>query len=183
VERYASICVLEKFGTLSGSRALINWSVNNASNHDYFAVERSVDGTHFETVYRNNEGLNSSAQHLFSYTDDRFPGHLAYYRIRQCDLDGKCSYTDIKAVRINVKAFGAAAVSTDGNKLLLEIRCDQAEEIMIRVYDTGGRELYFKTRWINAGSHSEAIQLGSGMYVWEVRRANGEKTSQQLIIK
>jgi len=169
--------------TASGSRALINWSVNNANNHDYFAVERSVDGTHFETISRNNESLNSAAHQSFSFTDERFPGMLAYYRIRQCDLDGKCSYTDIKTVRIAAKAFTAQAVSTEGGRLSLEIKSDHAEEIVIRIYDTGGRELYSQTKRMTAGTDSEGIHLGSGMYVWEVRRANGEKISQQIIVK
>ena len=83
---------------------IINWRVTDVSNHNYFSVERSVNGTDFEEIHRNYENLNVSLQRSFSTIDNNLPvANIIYYRIKQCDINGGCRYTDIKTIKLNSK--------------------------------------------------------------------------------
>jgi secreted PhoX family phosphatase len=82
------------------NKAVINWTVEQISNHKFFDVERSVDGIHFIRVATITDNIEHMNRASFTYTDDRLPSSTTiHYRIKQCDKDGKCSYSVTRVVR------------------------------------------------------------------------------------
>jgi hypothetical protein len=75
-----------------------DWKTASELNNDYFAVERSADGREFTSI-GTVAGRGTTAQATtYSYLDQQpLPG-LAYYRLRQTDLDGTYQYSPIVAV-------------------------------------------------------------------------------------
>ncbi len=84
-----------------GSVALIDWSVTNEVNNDYFAVEKSVDGLSFNSIGKVNTHGNSASVNAYSFTDIKPLAGLNYYRLKQVDNDGRFAYSEIKTVRFN----------------------------------------------------------------------------------
>ena len=86
--------------TTGTSQALIQWSTAWEENNGFFTVERSVNGTDF-TALANVEGKgNSSTANWYNYTDNGiYPGSF-YYRIRQTDLNGTFSFSDVKKISV-----------------------------------------------------------------------------------
>jgi hypothetical protein len=162
--------------------AVINWSVSQVATHDYFKVERSVDGNRFETIHTIDENIINGGYRSYSYTDNDLPASTMYYRVKQCDIDGRCQYTDIKTVKLSGKAFSVLQVEGGRGKLSLQIRATQADDVVLKVYDMAGREVHTKKLRISPGTKMEEIKLKNGSYVWEIRSSRGERMTKLTLV-
>lgn len=80
----------------------LDWTTATEKNNDYFAVERSVDGSVFEEIDRVDGSNTTNQQHSYSSVDrNPFPGEVNYYRLRQTDFDEHIKYSDLVAVIIS----------------------------------------------------------------------------------
>ena len=88
--------------TLRNNNISINWKVNNSDLTNKYEVEMSDDGKEFKDLGQgvatiSGMGINSN----FLYSPDRnYTGNL-YFRIKQTNLTGKISYSEIRSVYIN----------------------------------------------------------------------------------
>jgi hypothetical protein len=84
-------------GTKENMYNLLRWSTSAEVNTDYFAIERSTDGTsNWEPIGKVTAGKAPNAQNERTYElRDNRPTDQAYYRLTINDLDGKLSYSDI----------------------------------------------------------------------------------------
>lgn len=78
---------------------LLNWEVEDLGNVKGYAVQRRKAGSNgFETI----AFINTTGERSYSYTDRAIAANTLYeYRIEQMDLDGRPTYSPIRAGRIN----------------------------------------------------------------------------------
>jgi Secretion system C-terminal sorting domain len=82
----------------------LNWQTANEINVSHFEIERSNDARNFIKVGTAN--ANNKASNSYTSNDDITllqNESTIYYRIKQIDVDGKFTYTDIKSAKINSK--------------------------------------------------------------------------------
>jgi secreted PhoX family phosphatase len=165
---------------------LITWTAKDINNHDYFSVERSSNGYEFEEIHRNNENMNGAEQHAFSFTDYNFPvADIIYYRIKQCDINGSCRYTSIKAVKMNnrnqiIQIYPQPAI----NKLNVLYNSYAKGTGTIIISDMFGKNVKKETYNLSKGVQFIEIstdKLGSGMYLVTICDKNFQKISQLFI--
>lgn len=85
--------------TYNGRNISLNWSTANEINASHFIVEKSTDGTLFNSlaqVTANNRVLTN----YYSYTDAALGG-IIYYRLKMVDKDGSFTYS--KTISINTQ--------------------------------------------------------------------------------
>lgn len=83
---------------LNNRQVELTWQTASEHNNDYFSVERSHDGTSWETI-ENLQGAGNSTSLLSYQTYDFYPYRgIGYYRLKQVDYDGKYSYSEIRSV-------------------------------------------------------------------------------------
>jgi hypothetical protein len=82
------------------------WTVASEKNNDYFLIERSADGINFEDIGLVKVAGNSSVKKNYAYADDRPLSGIAYYRLKQRDLDGSEQYYPLKSVGCESLAEG-----------------------------------------------------------------------------
>jgi hypothetical protein len=76
----------------------LTWVTASEHNNDYFTIERSVDGTSWETI-ENLQGAGNSTSLLSYQTYDFYPYRgVGYYRLKQVDYDGKTTFSEIQRV-------------------------------------------------------------------------------------
>ncbi|MBL0105287.1 MAG: hypothetical protein IPP51_16840 [Bacteroidetes bacterium] len=86
---------------LRQNKVRLNWSTATETNNNYFTVERSGDGEHFEKVTTQRGAGNSSTTRTYEAVDEfPLPGY-SFYRLKQTDFDGHYTYSDIKQFPIN----------------------------------------------------------------------------------
>lgn len=85
------------FSTLcDGSTTKIEWETSSELNNDFFTLEKTVDGIHFEPVTQIQGAGNSTLMHYYSY-EDHFSSEEMYYRLTQTDYDGNTTKSELIA--------------------------------------------------------------------------------------
>ncbi len=79
-------------GEKEGVSNLLKWNTSSEINNDYFTLEKTIDGSNFETIGTLNGAGNSSVQNNYQLYDYNFQKTINYYRLKQTDFDGNSTY-------------------------------------------------------------------------------------------
>lgn len=171
--------------------ARLDWTSSSEVNSAYFGVERSSDGTSWETIGKVNAAGNSSAELAYQYYDRNLPisrsnDQVFYYRLQLVDIDGKYKYSDVRGV--NFKGISSTdVISLYPNPTTSMVNIDLREMdinhgiIDLKVVDMAGR--YVINKIIN-GNGIEAVDVSrfdAGTY--QVMVTQGSKQHQKRFIK
>jgi hypothetical protein len=80
---------------------VLNWATATEINNDHFTLERSFDGISFNELTFIPGAINSWSIKNYAYTDRNamaFGYNTIYYRLKQTDLDGTITYSNITSV-------------------------------------------------------------------------------------
>jgi len=84
----------------------IKWATQTEVNNDYFVVERSNNALDFKTLSRISSRGDSYETKTYYATDHTPEQGVNYYRLKQVDLDGTSTYSDVVAVRFEYSTDG-----------------------------------------------------------------------------
>lgn len=79
----------------------LNWQTQSEENSDYFEIERSENESEFESIGRVFSAGNSTELNDYEF-EDKLPilNQYSYYRLKQVDLDGKITFSNVKSVKM-----------------------------------------------------------------------------------
>lgn len=81
-----------------GNNILVRWTTESEENNDFFSIEKSVDGKHWQTIGNIKGNGNSFTTIEYEFVDEQ-PFHgVNYYRIKQNDFDGTFEYSPIQSI-------------------------------------------------------------------------------------
>ena len=85
----------------SQNQVTLDWATASELNNDYFEIECSTNGKQFFTIGKlNGAGTTTeTTNYSFIHHPDQFASKL-YYRLKQVDLDGSYTYSDLKIVEL-----------------------------------------------------------------------------------
>ncbi|HHS95665.1 MAG TPA: T9SS type A sorting domain-containing protein, partial [Phaeodactylibacter sp.] len=134
-----------------GAKVVLEWVTLSESNNDYFSVERSVDGFHFEEIaVVAGAGTSIHARHYTAFDENPFAGNN-YYRLKQKDFDGRTSYSDVQVVTI----LGESQIYTYPNPvaktLFVALSDFKAHQAGFEIYHLSGKGVYASTADVNEG--------------------------------
>ncbi|MBK8497907.1 MAG: hypothetical protein IPL52_03595 [Flavobacteriales bacterium] len=95
-------------------RVRVEWSTASERDNALFVVERSTDAEHYESIGTIPGAGNSLLMRAYIFDDPRPLHGLAYYRLRQVDLDGTTTLSDAVAVLWAQAPPFTATLSVDG---------------------------------------------------------------------
>lgn len=130
-----------------GNKVTINWQTTAEKNNNYFEVERSVDGIHFELVEK-VFSQNSNSNTLLNYqaVDNNPLEGKVYYRLKQVDFSGKFTYSSLVIVSCagsvtnpSVSIYPNPAVSN----ITVDIKALKGKKT-IMIYDVIGQQMINK---------------------------------------
>lgn len=75
----------------------LNWTTGVEKGNTHFTVQRSPDGMAWIDIGR----VPASGTQRYSFTDKMPEGEKLLYRLRQTDVDGTSSYSDIATVQLH----------------------------------------------------------------------------------
>jgi len=78
--------------TVENGVTKLRWATASELNNKGFAIERSIDGVAFNDIGFTAGRGKSTTMQLYNFDDDAFY-EMAYYRLRQLDLDGTITYS------------------------------------------------------------------------------------------
>ncbi|MBI4945455.1 MAG: T9SS type A sorting domain-containing protein [Bacteroidetes bacterium] len=167
---------------------LLEWTTSTEINNDYFAIEKTKDGIHYEEIGRINGAGNSNKNEYYSMLDESpYPGQ-SYYRLRQVDFNGAFTYSPIREIYIGTLEIISIYPnpSTDGSIQYI-VTSEAGGELTVKVYDVLGREALSKTETLQGGVTTtkklSTATLSSGSYLLWIINGNLEKTQKQFVIE
>ncbi|MCB0409453.1 MAG: fibronectin type III domain-containing protein [Flavobacteriales bacterium] len=88
---------LSNFDAICDNKKVIcEWTTFSETNNDYFTIEKSTDGIHFQELVKITGAGNSSVVNQYNFIDDEKSDSPSYYRLKQTDYDGKFEYFPMK---------------------------------------------------------------------------------------
>jgi len=145
---------------------LLQWTTASEIDHDYFAVEQSVDGEDYKELGRiENEG-DSYELKKYSFTDTKPATGDNFYRLRQVDLDGHIEFSSIRGVKIAKQTDYSIYPTFAREQVTLRFEKHLETELAIRVIDMSGKLV--KETHIDRGQETvtiETFDLVTGTYL------------------
>jgi len=166
------------------------WSTATESNNKGFDVQRKVAGSEFVTIaFVQGKGTTTESQ-SYSFVDNTVQAGTYQYRLRQVDLDGSYSLSNVVEVTMNPMEFSLAQNYPNPFNPSTTINFSLAKEsnVNLRVFDLLGQEIIslVNNEFMNAGSYSykfDASSLASGTYVYRLEAGNFVQTRKMTLTK
>lgn len=166
---------------------IIRWVTAEEVNARVYNVERSDDGIHWSTIGHVTAVGNSQAVNNYSFKDYRQAGKIAYYRIRQTDIDGRFTYTAIKTITPSATASANPAMvhisATPDKKVLVQFGREVNGQLRIQFISLSGQVL--EQQQVSATGRQLVINNVTalkGTYVVVLSGADNLKIARQVTL-
>ena len=169
-----------------GPFALLNWTVNQEIDNDYFIAERSDDAVHFSFAGKIYSRGNSAVQQSYTLKDPiRKYNQYIYYRIRSVDKSGETISSIVKLLPMAVPEESITAVPNlviDETDILIQSNSFMKTSLVI--YSADGKELKAIPVTMQKGANSFRLdmnELPGGLYFVSI--VLGERKLSVRIVK
>lgn len=162
---------------VSGQVAL-QWTTASEHNNMGFNVQRSQNGSDWETVgWVRGEGESVSDRH-YRLTDPTPYAGVNFYRLEQLDTDGKRNYSSVQTVTISVEGPTVEVYPNPvGDELHFRLPPAFEGGIAVELFDLLGRRVSMQ----NIQSNADVIRMAglpTGQYLV---RGRSERTGEMVI--
>jgi hypothetical protein len=158
--------ILTNFTTiLNGNNVLLNWQVESDITTNFFEIEKSTDGSTFETISK-IIGSNLSIARKYSYVDTK-PNKLStvYYRLKMVDNDGSVTYSKIEKISLTRNTNYVSNVYPNpvkkGQTINVEVVSDKEQIASFIIFNTQGKIVSAKEKAITQGHNNISLKLGN----------------------
>jgi hypothetical protein len=155
-------------GDYSNGVARLNWQTSQELNNDRFELYRSFDGNNFELATSIAGAGNSSVPKNYTYQDHINLDGNVYYKLKQVDIDGKFSFSNIIKLSSNdAKASFKIYPNPVVNNFAASFSAPKSGVATLLIRNTSGQTVYKKSLSIIKGDNTVSIgaqQFSTGMY-------------------
>ncbi len=147
------------------------WETASEINNNYFTIERSIDGSSFESIGRVKGKGNTNTNTRYSFTDNNPFAGISYYRLKQTDFDNTYSYSAIKRVGSLEKGSSNISLYYENNNPIVKIHAEVASNAIIELISLAGIPLFTQEQATAVGENAIAINSNgaSGFYLLKVQ--------------
>ncbi|MCB0514828.1 MAG: T9SS type A sorting domain-containing protein [Bacteroidetes bacterium] len=165
----------------------LTWVTATETDNDYFTLEASTDGTHFEVIAVVDGAGTSTSTNSYSFLHEDAATGVTYYRISYTDVYGR-TVTHTKVVTLTREATGFVINNVypvpSSDLLNVEFNASTEGAVIVRVYDVTGRMVTEQQIDVTAGLNKHQLdirQLPVGNYFLTL--TNGTDAVTEKFIK
>jgi hypothetical protein len=163
---------------LPDNTVLLQWQAVTDDHHDYFQVERSLDGVHFTTVGKGPSEEPFRLIDPFPVLGDNF------YRVKQVDKDGTTTYSSIVNVPFSMRALAVNIYPNPAtDHLRVRVESDGRELYAAVLVDGTGRTVRHEEVVAGVENNFSLTGVAAGIYVLQLRNRHHSVVASQLIVK
>ena len=160
-------------GEVAGETVELKWVTAWEKNNDIFVVERSEDGVNFTAIGEVHGAGDRQAEFSYNFTDAQPLQGIAYYRLKQVDIDGNFDYSRIISLTYLREVTFVAGVypnpAENGQTVLRIEGAAPNSTLQLKMIHASGRVVKtIQLQSDEAGSVTEKIaslnRLASGVY-------------------
>lgn len=171
----------------TGNAITVQWETISEYNSSHFIVQKSNDASNWYNINSVAAQGYSDRKHTYSVIDTK-AADVIYYRIKQLDVNGKFTYSNI--VRMKQAATIATATTFPNpfvNQVQVDIKAERSNNAVLTIYEVSGKKLLQKTLTLVKGNNSFTIlqvqQLAAGVYVLNICNEEGAVIYKTKIVK
>ncbi len=176
----------------SNNQVTLNWITESEVNNNHFEVERSFDASNFKTIAIVLDGyLAGNGSKSYTYKDNSaelVDANVVYYRLKQVDMDGRFTYSNTIAVRMQAISGVKMQVSPNPfvENLYVRFTSNESGMAQVQLLTIGGQKVQVQQATIGKGNNTIQVQgigrLNAGIYIAQLV-VNGVVVDNQKIIK
>ena len=186
------VSIIDLSASYSDGKSVVAWTTTFEVNNDHFEIERSTDGSTFETIGNVAAVGNAQVKTSYSFTDNLRSVNTSkkdiFYRLKQVDKDKNATFSKVLIVRV-YKTKSVQVISVTPNPVVNNIRVNldlnEASMVALKIVNSQGNEITHKVVKANSGSNSFEIEgtskLQPGVYFMEVIVNSNERMMVKLI--
>ncbi len=159
------------------NRVLLKWATASEINNAYFSIDRSKDALNWEVMATVNGAGNSTSTINYRSIDEDPHHGVSYYRLKQTDINGEHSYSEIESVNIDQLSNGEIDVSPNPTSNRIAIEGTEEELNTIKIYNMLGQDISNLTQTVRSNSTIITLDLSNlsdGMY-WLITKSSATK--------
>jgi hypothetical protein len=163
----------------------IHWKTTGELNTAHFEIERSFDGTLYNSIGQ-VASANISGEHQYAFADNGVQhGYTYYYRLKQVDIDGRFNYSSTLQVEIGGERAATLKIRNNAvqSDMVVAITLPQAKSTRMIVVNQAGATVLERKENLQAGETIMTVRtsnLPRGIY-YLVLYAGRDKLSTSLI--
>ena len=163
----------------------ISWDTKEETNFSVFNIERSADGSVWNTVGAVKAKGNSSVQSEYAFTDNAPLSGVNYYRLKVTDMDHRYGYTQLKVVRTSLISNISFYPNPATNFVNVSLGENGGKDVTIRLVNQAGQVLQEKRQASGAGSivSLPVQQYNAGLYILSVTGSDGSTEISKVLIR
>lgn len=159
-------------GEAKGDAVQLDWTTASEHDNDFFAIERSTDGDVFTAIGEVDGAGNTAHETRYQFIDPAPGQGVDYYRLKQVDVDGQSSYSEVVAVFFRDEQGPLMMVPNPGSDQVRILLPQSTTGWNVSVIDATGRELLV-TRVSGDQALLETGTLPRGVYSIRAISLNG----------
>lgn len=180
--------LIEFFGVAEEAYNQLEWETAAEENNQYFALERSIDGIHFEEIYRTAGHGTTSESHQYDFQDFTVREGIAYYRLVAVDFDGNSSTSNTIVLSRELEGIGQIRLYPvpANDHTTLSFESGNKSEGSIFLYSTEGKILHQESIGIHEGTNAFELNtssLSKGMYTLLISYDQGRSRTTLKLAK
>ncbi|MBL7745539.1 MAG: T9SS type A sorting domain-containing protein [Chitinophagaceae bacterium] len=187
------VSLIDFSGYHNNGTNILSWQTSSEKDNSHFEIERSLNGTEFETIGIKNSLASSSSSVLnYNFTDPLAGGFAGYnrlyYRLKIVDISGRAEYS--KTIAITARSNkNEMLIGLQPNpfttSIIATIQVQEAGRVNMQLTDMTGRVIYRDEKMLPAGIHTlgynNFANLAKGVYIIKITGDN--ETASRLVEK
>ncbi|MBL0046696.1 MAG: T9SS type A sorting domain-containing protein [Bacteroidetes bacterium] len=157
-------------GKLMEQDVHLNWITVTEQNNDYFTLERSWDGIHFEIITKQKGAGNSNFTLNYFHSDKSVANsgyERVYYRLKQTDFNGAFTYSTTIAIALSpsTKSFYVACFPNPFSEVFqIQVNTTSNETAQLEIYTLSGKLIFAKALELSAAKTVIPIEALKGFF-------------------
>lgn len=175
---------------LDETQVKLTWETSEEINNDYFGIQRSLNpALGFETIASVKGTGTSDRPVTYQTIDPNTYAEYTYYRLKQVDLDGTFTYSQIIAIKgglpfLSVKPFPNP--SQQRNVQFQVAGLQATEQLSVMLYDAQGRVVYQTENGVLDLKQQLVMPTLSGLqpgrYYVKIKTSNQQATTSFIML-
>jgi hypothetical protein len=170
-------------------QAILKWATASELDNDHFEIERSADAQVWNKIGEVKGNGTTSEQHDYSFVDAQPVSGVNYYRLKQVDVDGHFTFSDVTEVQFDNIAVSPIDLSIYPNPMaangILNIKLSNSTDNIRNVIITNavGQTVHSETTTLTPSYKLMGLDLPSGIYQVTILTADNNSLTQKLVIQ
>jgi hypothetical protein len=176
--------ILSGFTAAAGTEGSVKltWSTQLEQNSGRFEIERSVNGSDWNTAGTVQANGNSSSSINYAFLDASPLQGTNYYRLKLVDLDGSSVYSEVKVVETAAISHISFFPNPARDFVNVTLGATGSSTATVRIINQAGAVLQEKKAQAGATVTFSLQQYTTGFYVLSVVSSDGSHETSKLLI-